>query len=882
MSKRDNLGNSNEFNTDNNQTKSIYAHNSEKRQIEQKRRRVTRACDNCRQKKVKCDGKQPCIHCTVYSYNCAYDQPNIRNKKNSGIPIPSGNSSIINSYKVPFSQSKEISTTSPVNSNLVLGQNILNLLFPKLKLNLLDEKQIHFDYEKFQKVYQYVQYKGNGQVNLNEVMDLYLDGPTPSSSPSTLDRQPSVSSVEENSDGREFKLMLPSKDTALQLIFTCWNKACVLFRFYHRPSLLEEVELLYGLDPVNFTDRQQKFLPFLYSILAVGLLFSRLFNESSPNNNTLEDDGFKYFLEARKLIDITDVGDIISIQTIVMMIMYLQCSARLSTCYSYIGIALRSAIKEGLHRNLSIFQNSKRELDPIEVDTRKRLFYTIYKMDIYINSLLGLPRSLSEDEFDQELPEELDDENITHEMYNYDKQQGKLSSSGCANHHTKVMMILSHIVRDLYPIKIKKQSSDNNPSPNHIHSKVTNLEQELKVWLDQLPKELRPTDPHDVDSGKGIPDRFILANFYLHLAFLNCQIMLYRPFIHFISNGTHYQAADPRSLIRGRNCIKVARMVVKLANKMIDKNLLVGTYWFSMYTIFFSIACLIYYFHYAHDNNLNQSGVNYAGILFDDDLNIDMIKHDIEIGRKVLDCLKNNSNSSMRIYNILNNLFEQLNRRTAMKGKNDSVSVQPPSIVDSTNQEPPNVSLNFDSINNFASMNNFEYPLSNKIKEESISSDFRTASQQKKQQQAAKQATSQPPVDSKKSIDLLFNNDYTDTYDIQSQTSAIPTAYLDQSNPIQNFASNTPSTSQRSSNQQSGEYLPGVIDQLDAQIFGRILPPYMLEKNAKQVNTNTSNNDFNLENVDNFEPQMNVDNFDFSILGNSNLMDYLDPFNHMN
>ena len=56
-------------------------------------------------------------------------------------------------------------------------------------------------------------------------------------------------------------------------------------------------------------------------------------------------------------------------------------------------------------------------------------------------------------------------------------------------------------------------------------------------------------------------------------------------------------SSDPRSLIRGRNCIKVARMVVKLANKMIDHKLLLGTYWFSMYTIFFSIACLIYYFH---------------------------------------------------------------------------------------------------------------------------------------------------------------------------------------------------------------------------------------------------------------------------------------------
>jgi len=35
----------------------------------QKRRRVTRACDECRRKKIKCDGKQPCVHCTVYSYS---------------------------------------------------------------------------------------------------------------------------------------------------------------------------------------------------------------------------------------------------------------------------------------------------------------------------------------------------------------------------------------------------------------------------------------------------------------------------------------------------------------------------------------------------------------------------------------------------------------------------------------------------------------------------------------------------------------------------------------------------------------------------------------------------------------------------------------------
>lgn len=42
----------------------------------QKRRRVTRACDECRRKKIKCDGKQPCTHCSVYSYGAYARQEN--------------------------------------------------------------------------------------------------------------------------------------------------------------------------------------------------------------------------------------------------------------------------------------------------------------------------------------------------------------------------------------------------------------------------------------------------------------------------------------------------------------------------------------------------------------------------------------------------------------------------------------------------------------------------------------------------------------------------------------------------------------------------------------------------------------------------------------
>lgn len=773
-----------------------------------KRKRVTRACDCCRHKKVKCDGKQPCIHCTVYSYNCTYDRPNVRNKK---APPPLPLDPLLN----PFLnlQLMNRSVLGPtVTQNLQLCQGLMQLLFPKLNVNLMEDLEQPFDLYKLQRIVGYLQQKNPANINVREISDLYLDGATPTASPiNQLDPYVSTTMLNDESLGAEIKIILPPKDVALQLIFTTWTKACVLFRFYHRPSLLEEVDLLYSMDPQFYTNRQQKFLPFMYSILACGSLFSRLLYTNSQSDHSLEDDGFRYFLEARKLIDITNVGDIPSIQTIVMMIIYLQCLARLSTCYSYIGIALRSALKEGLHRNLSIFQSSKRKLDPIEVDTRKRLFYTIYKMDIYINSLLGLSQSISEDEYDQNFPVELDDEFITRDSYLFDKQEGRLSSAGCANHHTKLTIILSHIVKELYPIKIKSKLAERVVS-DKMHDKVTELEFELKQWLDNLPPELKPTDPSDPESSKKIPERFLLANYYLHLLFLNCQNNLYRPFIHYISNGYQASNSDPRSLIRGRNCIKVARMVVKLANKMINQKLLVGTYWFSMYTIFFSIACLIYYYHFANYNNQHRSnqGMNYAGVLFDDDLNIEMIKEDIEIGRKVLDTLKNMSNASLRIYNILNNLFEQLNRRTAdtsMKNNfGNSASIE-------ANDETVQLTLrNFDDINDYGRRT--DVPMLGEYGLIDLANETMTNQYSELFERSAQMAEKE-------------RNE-------QAQMQQAPSGNMNQ--PADGSGGRHYSESGKSDDCENN-YVPGVMDLLDTQIFGRILPPYMLEGNKKQAQT---------------------------------------------
>jgi hypothetical protein len=57
-----------EYGDDDSPTNELADDDAPRPQPLQKRRRVTRACDECRRKKIKCDGKQPCTHCTVYSY----------------------------------------------------------------------------------------------------------------------------------------------------------------------------------------------------------------------------------------------------------------------------------------------------------------------------------------------------------------------------------------------------------------------------------------------------------------------------------------------------------------------------------------------------------------------------------------------------------------------------------------------------------------------------------------------------------------------------------------------------------------------------------------------------------------------------------------------
>lgn len=425
---------------------------------------------------------------------------------------------------------------------------------------------------------------------------------------------------------------LPDKDEAIQLIHKTWDNVCVLFRFLYRPSVIQDLISLYDAkNTAEFTERQLKSLPLIYSVIAVGALFEKEDLEESDvvTRDLYREAGYNYFKMAKSLVDVTNVRDIYGIQTMFMLTMFLQCSANLGTCYSYIGIALRAAISEGLHRKGSSIGPTV-----IEDETKKRLFWSVYKVDLYMSCILGLPRALSEAAVNQELPCDVDDEKITRGGI-LAQEWGKISSCGMNNQHTKLMLVMARVHESLYPVLTWNQATYIN---------ILTLEEQLGNWFQELPYQLKPGYNFFNDDERAY---YLKPAKLLYLDYLLAKIILYKPFIHYLA------ICSPLfdfQISMANKCIQVAHEVIYLSDEMLKNGLLSASYWFSIHTIFFSVTCLMFYQHQINLGLIPEKGID--------------VNKDCELGVNILLKLKNSSPVGERSFNVLNSIFKEFNKKT--------------------------------------------------------------------------------------------------------------------------------------------------------------------------------------------------------------------------
>ncbi|KAJ5212026.1 uncharacterized protein N7498_003672 [Penicillium cinerascens] len=389
---------------------------------------------------------------------------------------------------------------------------------------------------------------------------------------------------------------LPPRVVARRLCHNALDDACSLMRFVHEPSFFATLERIYDTPTDQFTNEENTFLPLLYIVMAVGCLFS------DDGVSTLDlagyegaiGQGFQFFKAGRQLLEVTDCRDLTTLQAICFMVLFLQSSAKLSTCYSYVGICLRSALRLGLHRKVTA------DFNPIERELRKRIFWVIRKMDVYVSTLLGLPQMLSDDDIDQEYPMEVDAEYITAEGITQMPSDYTPLMAGC-NAHTRLCNVILKVVKYIYPVKNARYRSKFDQRYMVSHSKIREIERDLQTWMEELPPALRP--------GTEVSPQLERIRQLLRISYAHVQMVMYRPFLHYVSGGSQARGVDKRSYACAAACVSVSRNIVHITTGMHKRGLLNGSFWFTMYTTYFAILSLIFFVVENPDSPTAKDGV---------------------------------------------------------------------------------------------------------------------------------------------------------------------------------------------------------------------------------------------------------------------------------
>ncbi|KAJ4144619.1 hypothetical protein LMH87_003494 [Akanthomyces muscarius] len=580
----------------------------------QKRRRVTRACDECRRKKIKCDGKQPCTHCSVYSYDCTYDKPSNRRRNPAPQYIealegrlhraetllrkfmpdidladsnmdPSVQAEFLHREQSRIQAAGKMQSSTPIPQPSTPDPQLVSMVDSLGQLDI-DERG---DWD----------FHGNssGVVFLKKMKEHFrgLLGTTTASPflprPDQLSAvlNPDSASLHANSPLSTMSTYpeLPPKDVARRLCFYSLTCATCLTRIVHVPTFNSQFERIYEIPLENLGPEDTQFLGLLFAILALGCMYHS-FDSSAAEGTGYKaamEEGTKYFKTARALIkDIGDCRTLTSIQALLFMTLFLQSTSNLSSCYAILGIAMRSCLRMGLHRHL---QHAR--LNPIEEQLRKRIFYVVRQMDIYVSTMLGLPLMLSADDIDQPFPMEVDDDYVTNQGV-MRPPPGSSSFFEAFNAHTRLMDVLAKISKLIYPIKMQgsvkiEMGGAGNPVS---YTRIKEIEGELQRWFERLPEAWRP-------SPEG-PIEVVRVRHLLRFAYAHVQLLLYRPFLHYMSPRLCQGIkVDDLSYACAAAAISVSRNVIHIGQEIRKQRVLSGPYWFMLYTEYFAVLSLIFF-----------------------------------------------------------------------------------------------------------------------------------------------------------------------------------------------------------------------------------------------------------------------------------------------
>ncbi|KAG0640446.1 fungal-specific transcription factor domain-containing protein [Tuber brumale] len=575
-----------------------------------KRRRIARACDMCRKKKIKCDGKLPaCTHCMNYKTECVFTL--VEKKRNppkgakyieglenrlgrmesllklSGLlPEGDGKTDLGDLERRLQDQAQQPggagSVKTPSNIGRSSSESMRETPSSSALQSAVNSPALHKEEDE-------VEALSDQMCSLvtNNCGETRFIG---SSSGFSIFSPKGIQWVNEKTGDKSFQQMvmeatsseskwglwkpdifrplfeqrgtnpLPSRELAAILVQDFFQNFNTMFPLFHRPTFEHLFEKQYSDDPPNHSGWYGAF----NMLLAISFRL-RITHATEPDEEhsvSHVQKSWLYFQNAATVLTelLLKNTDLLSIQAILGMALYLQGTANPQPSYFLIAAAVRISNSIGMHRRGNSFG-----LNQVEVEQRRRVFWITYLLDKDMALRSGRPPCINDDDISVELP----DEDPADGVGNVPLRVGK-GKVNLFRLMSSFAVIQSKVYMQLYSAKAAKQSD------GELLNTIGDLDKELEEWKETVPADYRPENEISMDNGP-----LVLHLVMLHFAYYNCLTTIHRMSIHHgywtsrLSNyaiaGLSARPLNPRVFSSAALCVSAARASIHLI-KYINKH----------------------------------------------------------------------------------------------------------------------------------------------------------------------------------------------------------------------------------------------------------------------------------------------------------------------
>ncbi|TEA17130.1 Transcriptional activator protein acu-15 [Colletotrichum sidae] len=235
-----------------------------------------------------------------------------------------------------------------------------------------------------------------------------------------------------------------------------------------------------------------------------------------------------------------------TLQCLELALLYCIVRADYKRLQHYKGIAV------GLSHRLGLHQSQKRfSFGALTIETRKKVFWTLYTLDCFSGAVLGLPKLLKEEDIHAEYPSDTDDEYVTEKGFQptlpgeYTRLSSALALFRCCR-------ILAKVMEKNYPAATSHELS---------LQQMSAMEAELDEWCESLPAHLKLNFVQDKPSTDVTGSRSPL----LALAYYYTKTLIYRPAV---GSSLGHKAA-PALLTIGES----AKHIVQIVQLLEERNM---------------------------------------------------------------------------------------------------------------------------------------------------------------------------------------------------------------------------------------------------------------------------------------------------------------------